>query len=129
MEVSRVGLGTQPIGYFDKDLGMQTIRKALDQGINLMDTAPVYGDGRAEEILGEVLKEYDREEIIISSKTGMEKINGKPVRNASPELIEKTIEQSLQRLGTDHIDIFHVHWPDPLHPVEETARLMGELKD
>ena len=101
MEVSRIGLGTQPIGYFDKELGIHTIEKAIEQGINLMDTAPVYGDGRAEEILGEVLKDYDREEIIISSKTGMEKVNGKSVRNASPELMEKTLKHSLQRLGTD----------------------------
>ncbi|MCQ6961751.1 aldo/keto reductase [Methanolobus chelungpuianus] len=129
IRVSRIGLGTQPIGYFDKESGMRTIRKALDQGIDLMDTAPVYGDGRAEEILGEVLKDYDREEVIISSKAGMEKINSRPVRNASPELMEKTLEQSLQRLGTDHIDIFHVHWPDPLYPAEETARFMGELKE
>lgn len=89
VEVSRIGLGTQPIGYFGKDLGMQTITKALEEGINLMDTAPVYGDGRAEEILGEVLKDHDREEVIISSKTGMEKVNGKSVRNASPGLMEK----------------------------------------
>lgn len=89
VEVSRIGLGTQPIGYFGKDLGMQTITKALEEGINLMDTAPVYGDGRAEEILGEVLTDHDREERIISSKTGMEKVNGKSVRNASPGLMEK----------------------------------------
>jgi aryl-alcohol dehydrogenase-like predicted oxidoreductase len=129
MEVSRIGLGTQPIGYFDKELGIHTIEKAIEQGINLMDTAPVYGDGRAEEILGEVLKDYDREEIIISSKTGMEKVNGKSVRNASPELMEKTLKHSLQRLGTDYIDIFHIHWPDLIHPVEETARFMGKLKE
>jgi len=129
MEVSRIGLGTQPIGYFERETGMQTIRKALDQGINLMDTAPVYGDGRAEEILGEIIKDYDREEIVISSKTGMEKVNGKSVRNASPKLMEKTLKQSLERLGTDRIDIFHIHWPDPLHPFEETARFMGKLRE
>ncbi|TGC06784.1 aldo/keto reductase [Methanolobus halotolerans] len=129
IKVSRIGLGTQPIGYFDKDLGMQTIRKALDQGINLMDTAPVYGDGRSEEILGQAMKDYDRGEIIVSSKTGMEKVQGKGVRNTSPELMARTIEASLKRLGTDYIDIFHVHWPDMLQPAEETAGFLKGLKE
>lgn len=127
--VSRIGLGAQPIGYFDRELGIQTIRKALDQGINLIDTAPVYGDGRSEEIIGEVVKDYDREDIFISGKTGMEKVQGKGVRNASQELMQKTISESLERLGTDYIDIFHVHWPDMLEPVEKTAGFLQELEE
>ena len=77
-----MGLGSQPIGYHSKEQARETVREALDNGINLIDTAPAYGLERAEEILGEVLKEYDREEIVIASKTGLEPRDGRLVGTA-----------------------------------------------
>jgi aryl-alcohol dehydrogenase-like predicted oxidoreductase len=127
-KVSRIGLGSQPIGYHSKEQARETVREAMDNGINLIDTAPAYGLGRAEEILGEVLKEYDREEIVIASKTGLEPRGGRLVRNSSPQWIETEIKRSLERLQTDYIDIYQIHWPDPLVPIKETTKAMKELK-
>lgn len=127
-KVSRIGLGSQPIGYHSKEQARETVREAMDKGINLIDTAPAYGLGRAEEILGEVLKEYDREEIVIASKTGLEPRDGRLVRNSSPQWIETEIKRSLERLQTDYIDIYQIHWPDPLVPIKETTKAMKELK-
>ncbi|MBN2110547.1 MAG: aldo/keto reductase [Methanosarcinaceae archaeon] len=128
-KVSRIGLGSQPIGYHSKEAGRQTIDRALEHGINLIDTSPVYGNGRAEEIIGETLKKYGREEIVISSKTGLEKTRETTVRNSSPEFMLKDIEGSLRRLRTDYIDIYQIHWPDPLQSMEETARTMRSFQE
>lgn len=100
----------------------------MDNGINLIDTAPAYGLGRAEEILGEVLKEYDREEIVIASKTGLEPKDERLVRNSSPQWIKTEIKRSLERLRPDYSDIYQIHWPDPLVPIKETTKAMKELK-
>jgi aryl-alcohol dehydrogenase-like predicted oxidoreductase len=128
-KISRIGFGSQPIGYHSKEQGEKTVREALDQGINLIDTAPAYGRGRAEEILGEVLREYEREEIVIASKTGLEPRNSSLVRNSSPNWIRKEIKKSLERLKTGYLDIYHLHWPDPLVPIRETAKAMRKLKE
>jgi aryl-alcohol dehydrogenase-like predicted oxidoreductase len=127
-QLSRIGLGSQPIGYHTRGLGRATIQEALDQGITLIDTAPAYGRGRAEELLGEALKGYDREELVIASKAGLEPRNESLVRNSSPAWIQKELKKSLERLQTDYIDIYHIHWPDPLVPQKETAKAMKELK-
>jgi len=133
LNASRVGLGTWAIGGWmwggtDEREAIRTIHAALDRGVNLIDTAPVYGFGRSEEIVGKALAEYGRrEKIIIATKTGLEWRDGKVFRNASLERILREIEDSLRRLGTTYVDIYQVHWPDPLVPVEETAGAMAEL--
>ncbi|MGC9444998.1 MAG: aldo/keto reductase [Candidatus Methanospirareceae archaeon] len=128
-ELSRIGLGSQPIGYHTRASGRATVAGALEQGITLIDTAPAYGRGRAERLLGEVLHDYDREDFVLASKTGLEPRNGGLVRNSNPEWIRKDLAGSLERLQTDYIDIYQIHWPDPLVPQEETARVMDELKE
>jgi aryl-alcohol dehydrogenase-like predicted oxidoreductase len=133
LNASRVGLGTWAIGGWlwggtDEREAIGAIHAALDGGINLIDTAPVYGFGRSEEIVGKALAEYGRrEKIILATKTGLEWSGGKVFRNASRERILHEIEDSLRRLGTTYVDIYQVHWPDPLTPIEETAGAMGEL--
>ncbi len=134
LKVSRVALGTWAIGGWmwggtDEQEAIATIHAALEKGVNLVDTAPVYGFGRSEEIVGKALQQYgDRKNIFISTKVGLEwSDDGKVVRNSTPQRIVKEVEDSLRRLRVDHIDIYYVHWPDPLVPVEETAAAMNKL--
>src|SRR5207237_7137208 len=97
-------------------------------GINVIDTAPAYGFGRSEEIVGKALAEGGlRSRVLIATKVGLEWRDGKVLRNASRKRIMREIEDSLRRLRTDHIDIYQVHWPDPLVPIEETAEAMHVL--
>ena len=133
LTVSRIGLGTWAIGGWmwggtDDRESIRTIQAALDQGINLIDTAPVYGFGHSEEVVGKALATNGRRQrAVIATKTGLEWKNGKPFRNASRARIVKEVEDSLRRLQTDVIDIYQVHWPDPAVSIEETAAAMAEL--
>ena len=113
-------------GGTDQRESVATIHAALDQGINLIDTAPVYGFGVSEEIVGAALAGI-RDRAVIATKTGLEWRDGKVYRNATPARIMQEVDDSLRRLRTDYIDIYQVHWPDPLVPVEETAEAMRAL--
>lgn len=133
IEVSRVCLGTWAIGGWmwggsDENESVNTIRKAIDKGINFIDTAPVYGFGQSEETVGSAWKGYvNRSDIVIATKAGLEWKDGKVFRNSSPERISKEIDDSLRRLQTDYIDLYQVHWPDPDVPFEETAGALSDL--
>jgi len=129
---TRIALGTWAIGGWmwggtDEAESIRTIRSAVDRGINLIDTAPVYGFGHSEEIVGEALAEIGRDKVLIATKVGLDWREGQPFRNGSRVRIHKEIEDSLRRLRTDVIDIYQVHWPDPNTPIEETAQAMAEL--
>jgi aryl-alcohol dehydrogenase-like predicted oxidoreductase len=132
-EVSRIGLGTWSIGGWmwggtDEQEAVETIRTALEHGINLIDTAPVYGFGQSEEIVGRAIAEFGkRDEIVIATKVGLEWRGEQIFRNSTRARILKEIANSLRRLRTDYIDIYQVHWPDPLVPIEETAEAMHQL--
>ncbi len=136
-EVSRIGLGTWAIGGWlwggtDEKYSIRTIHTAFDKGVNLIDTAPVYGFGLSEQIVGKAIKQYgERDKIIIATKTGLEWKEGqkRPYRNSSKARIFKEIDDSLKRLKTDYIDIYQIHWPDPMTPIKETAEAMQTLKD
>jgi len=128
---SRIALGTWAIGGWmwggssDTDESIATIRSAVARGITLIDTAPVYGFGRSEEIVGAALCHGLRSRAIIATKAGLEWQNGRVWRNSSPARIREEVEASLRRLRTDYIDLYQVHWPDPLVPIHDTA---GELR-
>jgi aryl-alcohol dehydrogenase-like predicted oxidoreductase len=131
LKVSRVALGTWAMGGWmwggtDQRESVATIHAALHQGINLIDTAPVYGFGVSEEVVGAALAGV-RSQAVIATKTGLEWRGGKVYRNATRARIMQEVEDSLRRLRTDYIDIYQVHWPDPLVPVEETAEAMRSL--
>jgi aryl-alcohol dehydrogenase-like predicted oxidoreductase len=131
LKVSRVALGTWAMGGWmwggtDQRESVATIQAALHQGINLIDTAPVYGFGVSEEIVGSALKGI-RKQVVIATKTGLEWRDGQIYRNATRERILQEIDASLRRLRTDYIDIYQVHWPDPVAPIEETAEAMRLL--
>ncbi len=130
---SRIALGTWAMGGWmwggseDKE-SIRTIHAALDDGINLIDTAPIYGYGRSEEIVGEALRQGGRRDsVILATKVGLDWTNGKVERNSTRQRILHEFEDSLRRLQTDYIDIYQVHWPDPLVPIEETAATLREL--
>jgi aryl-alcohol dehydrogenase-like predicted oxidoreductase len=133
LRVSRVALGTWAMGGWmwggtDESAAVATIRAAIDQGISLIDTAPVYGFGVSEEIVGQALAVAGlRARTVIATKVGLEWRDGKIYRNASRARIMQEIDDSLRRLRTDYIDIYQVHWPDPLVPIEETAEAMRTL--
>jgi aryl-alcohol dehydrogenase-like predicted oxidoreductase len=131
--VSRVAVGTWAIGGWmwggtDVQESVATIRAAVEHGITVVDTAPVYGFGRSEEIVGKALAEGNlRSRVHIATKTGLVWDGGRVFRNASRARIMQEVEDSLRRLRTDHIDVYQVHWPDPLVPIEETAEAMRTL--
>jgi aryl-alcohol dehydrogenase-like predicted oxidoreductase len=131
--VSRVAIGTWAIGGWmwggtDETESISTIRAALDHGIDVIDTAPVYGFGRSEEIVGKAIAEGRlRDRVVISTKVGLEWKDGSVFRNASRGRIMREVEDSLRRLRTDYIDVYQVHWPDPVVPIEETASAMQVL--
>jgi aryl-alcohol dehydrogenase-like predicted oxidoreductase len=135
MPVSRIGLGTWAIGGSlwggsDEAESIAAIQLAVDQGINLIDTAAVYGFGRSEEIVGKALAEGGRRDrAVLATKVGLEWTDDDKVfRNSTPARIQKEIEDSLRRLQTDRIDIYQIHWPDPLVPIEETAEALLALR-
>jgi aryl-alcohol dehydrogenase-like predicted oxidoreductase len=133
---SRIGLGTWAMGGWmwggtDEERSIQTICAALDRGITLIDTAPAYGQGRSEEIVGKALARWGhRDRVVVATKVGLEwRRGGDVVRNASRERITNEVAASLRRLRTDYIDVYQVHWPDPLVPIDETAEAMRRLYD
>jgi aryl-alcohol dehydrogenase-like predicted oxidoreductase len=132
LKVSRVGLGTWAIGGWmwggtDEANSLETIRAALALGLNVIDTAPVYGCGRSEEIVGKALAGGYRDRAVVATKVGLEWHDGKISRNSSRDRIMHEVEDSLRRLKTDWIDVYQVHWPDPKVPMTETANAMREL--
>jgi aryl-alcohol dehydrogenase-like predicted oxidoreductase len=129
---SKICLGTWGIGGWmwggsDEDTAIRAIHSALERGINLIDTAPVYGFGRSEEIVGKALDGGRRGRALIATKVGLEWRDSKVYRNSRPARLHQEIEESLRRLKTDHIDLYQVHWPDLATPIEETAAVLGRF--
>lgn len=136
LQASRIGLGTWAIGGWmwggtDEAESIRTIQSAPDQGVTLIDTAPVYGFGRSEEIVGKAVKQGNlRDRVVLATKCALAwDDQGGVVRNASKKRILKEADDSLTRLQTDVIDLLQVHWPDPTVDVRETAEAMAELKE
>ena len=143
-----LGMGTWAIGggswWGDNDdaLSVKAILTAVEQGITWVDTAPIYGLYHSEEVVGEALKHLDRDKIILSTKCGLEWRHESPVlhkvvdgvqvyRDLSEKSILEDVEESLKRLGTDHIDIYYAHNPakdTSVYPVEDTVRALMDLK-
>lgn len=134
---SRIGLGTWAIGGWmwggaDDDRAVSTIHEAVDRGITLIDTAPAYGQGHAETVIGRALAEGPgRDKVVLATKCGLKWDHVGPdasvERDSSPRRIRQEVEDSLSRLRTDVIDIYQVHFPDQATPIEETAEVMQAL--
>ena len=134
VEVSRVGLGTWAIGgtewgAVEKETAVAVILSAIDRGINLIDTAPIYGRGRAEELVGEAMRRHgNREAFYIATKAGLDWDERGVYANSIPARLRRELEDSLRRLGTTYIDLYQVHWPDTLMPVREVASVLAEFQ-
>ncbi len=102
------------------------LRRAVDLGVQHFDTAALYGLGRNEKLLGESLKAV-RERVVIASKAGMRYVGDTRVIDGRPETLRRTCEEALQRLQTDHIDLYYLHRVDPAVPVEESVGALGDL--
>ncbi len=132
-ETSRVALGTWAIGGWmwggtDEAESIAAIRAAVERGVTLIDTAPVYGFGRSEEIVGKALAGGLRQKAEIATKCGLAWSDGKVFRDSRAARLRTEVEDSLRRLGTDVIDLYQVHWPDLETPFDETARVLEDLK-
>ncbi|MEG6507597.1 aldo/keto reductase [Methyloligella sp. 2.7D] len=131
---SRVGLGTWAIGGWmwggtEEADAIATIQEAVHDGVSLIDTAPVYGFGQSEEIVGKAIAQGKlRDRVAIATKVGLNWKDGKVFRDSSPARIRQEIEDSLRRLQTDVIDLYQVHWPDIHVPFEETAETLEALR-
>src|SRR2546428_12287384 len=137
LESTNVGIGTAPIGstpnwrvYWgpqDEKTAIRAIQTALDSGVNWIDTAPFYGWGKAEEIVGKAVKER-REEVYIFTKCGtIPDGKGGSIENLKPDMIKREVEASLGRLQTDYIDLLQFHDADLTTPVEDSWRALQEL--
>jgi aryl-alcohol dehydrogenase-like predicted oxidoreductase len=127
VEVSEMGLGLWGIGGGDtwgdqeSEQAIETIHTAVDNGITFLDTAEKYGDGQSERLLGRALEGLDRSELTIATKAAEE--------NLRPDDLKAACQRSLDRLNTDYVDIYYVHWPNPDVPLRETMTAMRELQD
>jgi aryl-alcohol dehydrogenase-like predicted oxidoreductase len=129
VRVSAHCLGTMMFGSWgtaSEDECIRMTHAALDAGINFVDTADVYGEGRSEEIVGKALRER-RDEVVLATKVHGEMGPGQNDRGNSRLWIAREVEASLRRLGTDHIDLYQMHRPDPDTHIEETLGALTEL--
>ncbi len=128
MSVSELALGAMMFGAMgnpDHDESVRMIHAALDAGINLVDTADVYSQGESEEIVGKALKGR-RDDVILATKFGLPTGPDANLRGGSPRYIHRAVEDSLRRLGTDHIDLYQMHRPDY---DTDTGETLGALSD
>ncbi len=134
--VNPIGLGTNAVGghnlypNLDEEVGKDLVRTALNNGINFLDTAFIYGPERSEELVGEVIKETGkRSEIILATKGAHKFVGEDTVFDNSPAFLKQSVEDSLKRLQTDYIDLFYIHFPDEDTPKDEAVGALKQLKD
>ena len=129
--VSRVGLGTMTFGMKDWGCDQETstalLNRFVDAGGNFIDTADAYSDGVSEQMLGEAIREHDRDELVIATKCYFRTGRMPNAKGLSRKHIIEACEASLRRLGSDYIDLYQVHGPDPHTPYEETMRALDDL--
>ena len=125
LQVSLVGLGCNNFGWrIDAEASAAAVHAAIDAGINFFDTADIYGAGASEQFLGKALGQR-RNAVLIATKFGMKMDEQR--RGARPEYVKRAAEDSLKRLGTDHIDLYQIHQPDPEVPIADTLGALDEL--
>jgi myo-inositol catabolism protein IolS len=136
LQANPIGLGTNAVGghniypNLNEETGKDLVRAALDNGINLLDTAYIYGPERSEELVGEVVKERgSRDDIVLATKGAHEFKGEEVVYNNSPSFLKQSVENSLKRLQTDYIDLFYIHFPDEHTNKAEAVGALKELKD
>ena len=125
LEASVAGLGCMNFGWrIDESDSVKVIDAAIDAGINFFDTADIYGKGQSEEFLGRALRRRG-DDVLIATKFGLDMGQGR--KGARPAYIREAVDASLQRLGTDRIDLYQLHRPDPTTPIVDTMGTLDEL--
>ena len=135
MAVGTWAIGGKGLGVVDDDDSIAAIRTMIEGGVNLIDTAPGYGVGHSEEVVGKAIKGIDRSKIMISTKFGAgpttlnyAHTQDKANRDGTRQNVFYELEQSLKRLDTDHIDFYFMHWPDYKVTAQETMEALNEAK-
>jgi aryl-alcohol dehydrogenase-like predicted oxidoreductase len=134
VQVSRIGLGTWAIGGLDwgaipDEVAIATCLGTLERGINLIDTAPIYGHGRSEEIIGKAMRAHGhRDAFFIATKCGLDWRDHGVFANSTAARLRAELEASLRRLATDYIDLYQIHWPDTRTPIAESAALLAAFQ-
>ena len=131
--VSPIGFGSWQLGgsgwgAFSEEEALRAVRRALDLGINLFDTAPVYGFGRSEEFLAKALGSARKSAVIVSKGGLVWDDRGRVAHDNRPESLRRGLEGTLKRLGREVLDVFLLHWPDPKVPLEESALALDSLR-
>lgn len=136
LRVHPIGVGANAVGghnlyaNLDEQAGKKLIHTALDAGINFIDTAFIYGPGHSERLIGEVIQERGKRDDIIIATKGAHKIVGQDVvLDNSPQFLTESVHSSLQRLQTDYIDLYYIHFPDEATPKDEAIGALKKLKD
>jgi aryl-alcohol dehydrogenase-like predicted oxidoreductase len=134
ISISELSVGTWAIGgvqygKVDEQESISAMRTMFDAGVNLVDTAPYYGSGHSETVVGKALADGYRQKVLIATKFSIyNDAEGNTVHDGSYKNVIEECEASLKRLNTDYIDIYIMHWPDPKTPIEETMSALNELK-
>ncbi len=133
LHVSVVGFGTWATGgdfwgSVDDNESIRAMQAAIDHGVNLIDTAPAYGSGHSEEVVGRAIAGR-RDEVIVATKVGILRDGERLWRSLKPESIRREVEDSLRRLNVDVIDLYQIHWPDSRTPLEDSLAELKRLQD
>ena len=135
LQVSPLVLGTWVTGGWawggaDEKESLAAILRALELGIDFIDTAPVYGFGKSEQVVGKALKEWGRQKVVVATKCGLEWDAQERIRrNSSPQRIMQEVDDSLKRLGADCIDLYQIHWPDPAIAFEDSMKTLLKVQE